>query len=425
MNVWLLKISEPLPAGEASGDRLLRTGGFAQFLSEQGHRVTWWASGFDHARKQQQCARQTALNVGERLTIHLLRGVAYRANVSLARLLNHWQVARQFARWAPRLPPPDIIVSAWPTVELCDQSVRYGQRHKVPVVLDLRDMWPDVLVDAVPRAARPLARLLLQPMFASARRASAGAAAIIGITDAYVQWGLERSGRPRSALDRSFPLAYSSRTPPPTAIREAEQFWDGRGVRAEDKEITTCFVGMLGALGDLETIVQAANQARVRGKALRLVMCGEGDRREALERLAAGNPKVIFPGWVNAAQIHVLLRRCFAGLDPLPDRYDFIAAINNKAVEYLSAGLPLISSPRTGVLCKLLKQHQCGLSYDCGDTAALAAIFASLGEDTATRERMSANASRLFEEMFVAEKVYGGMMRYLEEVAASGRRQGG
>ena len=56
-----------------------------------------------------------------------------------------------------------------------------------------------------------------------------------------------------------------------------------------------------------------------------------------------------FPGWVDAAKIFVLMRRSAVGLDPLPDRYDFLATINNKAIEYMSAGLPVISSPDRGV----------------------------------------------------------------------------
>ena len=49
------------------------------------------------------------------------------------------------------------------------------------------------------------------------------------------------------------------------------------------------------------------------------------------------------------------------GIDPLPDRYDYLASINNKAVEYLSAGLPVVSSPRHGVLYELLEREECGL----------------------------------------------------------------
>ena len=102
------------------------------------------------------------------------------------------------------------------------------------------------------------------------------------------------------------------------------------------------------------------------------MLCGAGDRFEHYRALAAGLPNVLLPGWVDAAAIHVLMRRSACGLDPLSDRYDFLATINNKAIEYFSAGLPVISSPRRGTLAELLAAEECGLSYDLGDAAGLA-----------------------------------------------------
>ena len=158
-----------------------------------------------------------------------------------------------------------------------------------------------------------------------------------------------------------------------------------------------------------------------RGSRLRFVLCGAGDRFEHYRALAAGLPNVLLPGWVDAAAIHVLMRRSACGLDPLSDRYDFLATINNKAIEYFSAGLPVISSPRRGTLAELLATEECGLSYDLGDAAGLAGALARLADEPGLRERMAESARRLFQRSFTAEKVYGSMMEYLEEIAGRGR----
>jgi glycosyltransferase involved in cell wall biosynthesis len=100
-----------------------------------------------------------------------------------------------------------------------------------------------------------------------------------------------------------------------------------------------------------------------------------------------------------------------------------LATINNKAIEYLSAGLPVISCPKTGVLASLLAHEACGLSYAYGDASDLAAILLRLDSDRDAARTMSANAGRIFRERFTAERVYAEMMAYFEEVAArSGRR---
>ncbi len=154
MLVWLVTIGEPLPVQEGEKDRPHRTGLFARLLAERGHEVVWWTSTYDHFRRKHLFAEDHALRVNERLEIRLLHGCGYRSNVSLARFRDHRQVAGRFAAAAQAEPRrPDIIVAALPTIELCLESARYGKRHGVPVVLDMRDMWPDVFLELLPRAS--------------------------------------------------------------------------------------------------------------------------------------------------------------------------------------------------------------------------------------------------------------------------------
>jgi glycosyltransferase involved in cell wall biosynthesis len=105
-------------------------------------------------------------------------------------------------------------------------------------------------------------------------------------------------------------------------------------------------------------------------------------------------------------------------LDPLPDRYDFLATINNKAVEYLSAGLPVISSPRRGVLYDLLKTESCGLSYVERGADELAATLQNLQADPVALAGMSVRAQTVFHRHFSANEIHKRMTEYLIEVAA-------
>jgi len=424
MRIWLVTIGEPVPVSGGSNDRLHRTGQFARLLSERGHEVVWWTSTFDHFRKKHWFDKDTTVQLGDRLQARLLHGCGYRSNVSLARFRDHAQIAAIYARLArAKANPPQVIVAALPTIELCLESVRYGRARGIPVVLDMRDMWPDIFVDAAPRPARPLARCLLWPLFRRAQAACAGSTAIIGITDEFVEWGLQRGKRERSPLDRAFPMAYVASPPTPERIRQAEEKWDQRGVGAGGPLMNAAFVGTLGRQLDLETVIRAAR--KLDGAPIRFILCGAGDRLDSFKQLAAGLGNVMFPGWVDAAEIHVLLRRSSVGLDPLPDRYDFLATVNNKAIEYLSAGLPVVSSPNRGVLADLLARERCGLSYDRGDWNALADLLLALQGHPETLRSMSAKALSLFHDRFTAEKVYGQMAEYLEMLHHGSRTTAG
>ena len=416
MRIWLVTIGEPVPVQEGTRDRLHRTGYFARFLADHGHEVTWWTSTFDHFRKKHLFGEDVTLKLGPNLRVRLLSGCGYRNNLSLARMRDHRQIAKKFASEAIAETRPDILVAALPTIELSLESVRFGEREGVPVVLDMRDMWPDIFADSVPAAARPLARLALGSFFSQARAACAGATAITGITEAFVGWGLAHGGRKRSEFDKAFPMGYTVIPPPPEAVAKAEVYWNSVGVTREGGDFVACFFGNVGRQLDLETVIDAARQFQREGRRFRFVLCGKGDRLDHFKRMAADVRTVLFPGWVGAAEIYVLMRRASVGLDPLPDRYDFLATINNKAIEYMSAGIPVISSPNRGVLCDLLREKKCGLSYSTGDAEGLAAALVHFNDDRADLAEISQNAARLFEEAFQAERVYAEMMDYLGDV---------
>jgi glycosyltransferase involved in cell wall biosynthesis len=399
-------------------DRLHRTGLFAALLAGRGHRVTWWTSAFDHFRKR-SVGRSGEELLSPGLTAVLLDGGGYRRNLSLARMRDHRRIAQAFREAATHLPLPDIVVAALPSLELPLEAVRYGRTHGVPVVLDMRDMWPDIFVEALPRPLRALGRLAAAPLFRQGRKACSGATAITGITEAFVDWGLARGGRVRSALDRSFPMGYISSPPPPDRLREAEAFWDSRGLPSCQEGLVASFVGTIGFQFDFSSILGASRLLAQRGVQFRLILCGAGDRHAEVAAQAKGIPNVYMAGWVDAAQIHVLLRRSGLGLDPLPDRFDFLATVNNKAIEYLSAGLPVISCPERGILYELLRDEGCGLSYPHGDSEALAQILERLFRKPGELEHLAANAMRVYQERFVAETVYTQMAEYLEEVVSA------
>jgi glycosyltransferase involved in cell wall biosynthesis len=114
--------------------------------------------------------------------------------------------------------------------------------------------------------------------------------------------------------------------------------------------------------------------------------------------------------------MYVLLRRSFIGLNPIIDRYDFLSTINNKAIEYLSAGLPIISCPKKGVLFELIRNEKCGMSFEYGNSEELAQILIYLLNNPEVRSEMSFNAEILFKNKFDANIVYKEMMKHLENI---------
>lgn len=413
MRVWLVTIGEPVPVESGAQDRLHRTGSFARLLADRGHDVVWWTSTFNHFRKQQLFDRDTTLHCGSRLEIRLLHGCGYRRNVSLARFRDHYVIGRTFSRHVLREQPPDVIVAALPTIELSLASVRYGAARGIPVVVDIRDLWPDIFVDTFPAPLRWAARLGLYPLFRQARAALCGCASIVGVSPGYLQWGLNFAGRPVRDTDGVFPLGYQR---PTCNDRDVQAAADSLRARGIDPGKTICwFVGMFGRTYDLHTVIEAARRCHQRSAHhLQFVLSGQGDSYHQLEQEARGLPNIVFTGWINAPQIAWLSRVARIGLmayaPGAPQGYP------NKLFEYLSAGIPIVSCLH-GETAALLDQEGCGLSYEPQDAAGLASILVALAGDEARITEMGRQAVRLFESRFKAENIHAALLSHLEMLA--------
>ena len=414
MHAWLLKIGEPLPI-DGSRDRPYRTGILARALAERGHRVTWWSSTFDHFSKSFLREHDTHVQVDDLRELMLLHAGGYRRNISLARWQHHRQVAERFTDLAGKQPRPDVIVCALPILELCVAAVEYGQKYNVPVLLDVRDLWPDLFLDLVPRFTHPLARIALSKLYAQVRQATAGATAITGNTEAFVDWALAYAERPRGPLDRSFGMAYPQSTPEPAEIEEGYAFWREQGITG-DEQFVACFFGAVGHNFEIETVVRAARTLAAEMPSIRFVLCGAGPQLAHFRRRTSDLPQVLLPGWVSAARIWTLMRLSSIGLAPYVDKKCFTLNLPNKPAEYLSAGLPIVSSLQ-GVCAGMLAEHECGDTYANHNAQELAACIRHYARDPLARERASLRAKRLYEAKFTADQVYEKYCIHLEHMA--------
>jgi len=411
MKIWLVTVGEPLPS-DGSGERLHRSGLLSEALAARGHEVLWWSSTFDHSHKRYRARAGREIIISDGPRLRLLHGPSYRRNVSFARLANHRAIGRQFRALAKGERKPDVIVASWPTIELSREAVAYGTSEDVPVVLDVRDLWPDIFLELAPTWAQRMARLAVSPMSRAAREAFGKASAIIGVTPAFVEWGLGHAGRLATPLDRAFPLGYSDRPPSQDAIAGAERAWGELGVARDRGEFVVAFAGTMG-LQKLDMAPVLAAARALQGRGVRFVFCGDGDGIDRFKAMAIGLDNVVFPGWVGRAEIWTLLRIASVGLAPYRSSLNYTGNLPNKPIEYLSAGLPILSS-LDGTLRALLLRHGCGITYEGADD--LASALSGLLDDTGRLEAMSAAASDLYRKEFVAEVVYDELSRYLETI---------
>jgi glycosyltransferase involved in cell wall biosynthesis len=124
---------------------------------------------------------------------------------------------------------------------------------------------------------------------------------------------------------------------------------------------------------------------------------------------------VVLTGWLSSAAIAVLMEWSAVALAAYTAGVP--QGLPNKIFEYLSAGLPILSSLR-GETERLLAQHDCGLSYQAGNAEGFQAALERL-KTPERRRAMGKNGLGCFEARFSTAGIYDGLVRHLEKVAAS------
>jgi glycosyltransferase involved in cell wall biosynthesis len=425
MKIWIIQPGEPLPV-DGKGVRLLRSGLLALALRDRGHEVTWWASTFRHTDHKFRYEGETSIE-WEGIEIRMIHSSGYRRNVSLSRIIDHNILGRNMARSMEKAPRPEIIHSSYPPIETSEACVRYGRRYKVPVVVDVRDMWPDAFADVLPAIARPFGKAALYLLELKARKVFTNAAAIHGHAPGFRDFGLAKASRDASSADRVYPFGYISAPPAAAEVLESERFWEARGVNRDPSWTTICMVGNLNTERkdvDYSTICHAVRNLKQSGQKVRVVFGGQGRAADNLRSMFYDIPdRVILPGYLNAAQIWSLLRRSQFGLLPYRPSSDFAKSIPNKSIEYLSAGLPILTCLNEGYLFSQFTAAGVIVVYPAENCSALVEKLTTIIADQDYLNSLKRNAQRLFDENYKAEHIYGDLSYFLEQVAKSNAEQ--
>ena len=313
---------------------------------------------------------------------------------------------------------PDILVCAFPTIELSKAATDFGKKTNTPVIVDVRDFWPDIITELAPKLLHVLAKLPLKLLYDKTKSTFKDATAITGISQGAIDWALAHAGREKGPLDVPFVLAYDNKIPTTTQKNECFKFWDNLGVGGNPEQFIISYFGSFNHRIQLKPVIEAAKIISKDRPNLQVkfVLCGQGPTLKKLEIKAKKLPSVIFPGWINRPKIWTLLQRSSVGLLPYPATLDFNRSYPNKVGEYFSSGVPILSSVM-GDMNNLIKSKQCGVTYAQNNGKSLANLICNLYDQPAQLSYLSFNAKSVFNTMFNSQIVYEDYCNYIEEIS--------
>jgi glycosyltransferase involved in cell wall biosynthesis len=342
MRIWILNhyASPPdLPAGTRHYD-------LARVLTEQGHDVTIFASSFSHVT-----LREERLAQNERLRTDYVDGVRflwvrttpYSGNDG-RRALNMLSYSFRVMRAQRSMLRPDVVVGSSVHPGAAVAAWLIGVVRRVPFVFEVRDLWPQTLVDmgalkersAATRVFRRAERFLY-------RRARVVISLLPAAKDYITGLGIPPEKVvyvPNGIADYSGSVGGMTDSAENLVAKIAELRQAGN--------IVAGYVGSLVPTNSVETLIEAARELRDRDFGLfAFTIVGDGVDKPKCEELARNYnlPNIIFwepvpkhsvPSVLDALDVTLFSRR-----DVAVFKYGLSC---NKMFDYLASGRPIISA---------------------------------------------------------------------------------
>lgn len=411
MKIWLFRWDEPLPFDKTA--RLRRAGLLAEKLTSRGHQVVWWTTNFNHFTKKRAFKADTVLHDGDRLAIVTLKCLEYRKNTSLVRFFSQAVIARHFRKMIPAFDRPDLLIVHYPSINLAYAAVRYARREGIPVIVDVRDMWPDTIARIFTPILRPMARLCLSRSFAMKRYVFRQADILLSMSDFILDWATSSSGRLPKPEDQVFYLGAPAAKCVVGDVNPVISAW----LEANRGKFICAYVGTFGKSYNLLSVIRAARRLQACGREeIAFILAGDGPSLPALRDAAKDLKMVFMPGWINASESAAILFRADVALIPVNDTTPN-GVMCNKLFDYAAAGKPIISSV-AGEMKAFIATQEIGLYYENGQEARLVEAIDQLRSDPARTAELAGNSRRIFEAQLNADSIYERYAALAEQLQA-------
>ena len=313
-------------------------------------------------------------------------------------------------------PRPDVIFASSPPLPVGLAGWWIGRLKRRPFVFDVRDLWPESLIDlGAARADSRLAKTLDRAASFLYRRA-----ARVVVTSDASRDALIRSGKAQP--DKTITVTNGVET---DAFAPVESASAERRALGMDDVFTVSFIGTIGMAHDMDTVLRAAARFGDEDSARRVkfAFVGEGPGKaramDAAKRMAVGDveflpavPRERVPSVIGASDVCLIsLKKAAVNAEIIPVRL----------LEFMAGGKPVVAAA-SGQAARLLDESGGGLVVPQGDDEAMARAIRSLMDDPARGERMGANGRRLILERFTRERTAAQCLALLEDCARARRR---
>ncbi len=308
-------------------------------------------------------------------------------------------------------PRADVVIATSPQFFAGWAGVPVSRAHGAPLVLEIRDIWPDSIT-----AVGALKEGRVVSALEGLERALYDAADhIVAVGEGYRQ-NMIRKGVPAAKIDvvtNGVDADLFTPRPADGALRERLGF--------APHTFVVAFAGTIGMASGLEVALGAARRLKEQGRDdVAFLLIGDGAVRAELEEQARaqGLDNVVFTGLVARAELPDYLASSDACLVHFRKQALFSTILPSKFFEDAAMEKPILLGFE-GEARALLTEADCGLAFEPGNDAELAAAVLTLAADRAECARLGASGRRYVLEHFDRRTLARDYLEILERVRSA------
>ncbi len=306
-------------------------------------------------------------------------------------------------------PRPDVVIATSPQFFCGWAGVFVAWLRRRPLVLEIRDLWPESIVAVGAMRASRLIRLL--EWFE--RRLYAAAGRIVTVGEGYRR-ELEARGVAPASIDV---------VPNGVDLSVFQPGADGSAVRAEyglGERFVCAYLGTIGMGCGLDVVLRAARRLRELGRDdLVFLLVGDGAVRGELERQARAErlSSVVFTGRQPKQRMPEFLAATDVCLVHLIRKALFETVLPSKIFEASAAGRPIVLGVE-GDAAQLVSAAGAGLCIEPENEGELVEALTQLAGDRSLAHRLGANGLSRLAARYDVDRLAESYLELLERVGS-------
>ena len=404
-----------LPRGQAG---ITRHGDLGAELVRRGHDVTVIASRFHYLTRSSERSRDATEDVDDGVRFRWLDTGSYSSNDRrrIGSMVSF--TLRAFVVGARLRPRPDVILASSPHLLAGVAGAVVARLRRVPFLFELRDLWPQALVDLGAIRRGSLTNRLLEVLERLCYRMADRIITVPPHADRRVR---ERGEDATKCvhIPNATALADLTPLPLPDSLTEMLDACSGR-------RVLMC-VGAQGVSNGLGVVIEALDELRANDPAtygqLAVLFVGDGAEHDRLVEAArsGGHPNVHFHPPIPKAAVLAALQRAALLLASFADAPVYAYGLSpNKLFDYLYAGRPVLLSTR--LTDDPVSEVNAGRTFEPGSAASLAVRIGELLRlPDAELVAMGARGRELVERRYTLARTGAQLAELLDQVAGAAR----